>query len=115
LPNLFNDFIIGVALSVVQNIELDFAVLFLRDFPDDAVLAFGAFLDSNIVGCNPLQHIFAFSYVNNLIVQLDTVNAWVFILGSQTVPAKARTDVGYITVFQFLTSIYFSLYLTYIL
>ena len=102
LSDLIHNVPILFAFGIVENIK-DNCTTFALRFCNDAVFEFCALLDSNIVGSNPFQHIFAFSYVNKLIVQLDTVDTWVFILWCQASPAKHGTHIFHITVFQFIT------------
>jgi hypothetical protein len=67
-------------LCVIKDIKLNRVAFSLR-LSQETILAFRAGLDSNIVGRNSLQHILAFSYVNDLIVQLDAVNAGMLVFG----------------------------------
>ena len=123
LTNLVHDVPFSAALGVVENIKPNSLTLALG-FRKNAILAFRASLDPNIVVGDTLQHILTLSYVNNLFVQLDAIDAWVFVFWSQSVPAKHGTNIFYKLILQFLTTLETSdflffislfLYLTYIL
>ena len=51
-------------------------IAFTLCLSQNAIFPFRAGFHANIMGCNPLKHILTFTYVNNLIVQHDTVDAW---------------------------------------
>ena len=67
------------ALGAVKNIKAN-AVSLAPGLCYNAVLPFCFGLDADIVLCNPPQHICALANVNNIAVNLDTVNSGVFIL-----------------------------------
>ena len=48
---------------------------------------------------NPPKHIFALADVNDLSIDFDTVNSWVFVLRGQSFPAKHCTDILNISIF----------------
>ena len=70
-------------------------------------------LDPNIVFRNPHNHISALSDINNLIVQLDTVDAWVFVFAGEPLPAKHGTNILYILVLHSLPPFIFVLHIYY--
>ena len=75
----FLDYVPAAFFSGIVKYTKLHRVSFSLSLSQETILAFRAGLDSNIVGRNSLQHILAFSYVNDLIVQFDAVNAWVFV------------------------------------
>ena len=80
LPNLFHDVPIPLIFGVVKHIEIH-SVAFSLCLCQNAVLTFRSLFNSDIVFCDPYKHISALAYVNDLIVQLDTVDSCVFVLG----------------------------------
>ena len=104
LPDLLRDFLLVYSLRVVENIKLYRAIQLLRNIPNDFILFRCACVDPNIMGGHTLQHILTLAYVNNLTHQLDTVNAWVFILVCQSFPAKHLSYIINILFIHFLTS-----------
>ena len=78
--DFFFDFRIPSAFGIVKHIKVN-AVSFALGFCQKSVFLFRAGADSDIMLRYTHQHIFALAYVYNLTVQLDAVNAWVFIFG----------------------------------
>ena len=76
----FYDCRITFSFGIVKNIKFNWMSVALH-LCQYAVFLFRSLFYSYIMLCNTAEHIFTFSYVNDLIVQLDTVNAWVFIFG----------------------------------
>jgi len=87
LPFLFSDFFldqIGCQLDrIIQHIKRNAVTVPLR-FVQYAVFAFAPRLDADIVLRQTAEHIFAFSDVNNVIVNADLVNARMLKLLCQT-------------------------------
>jgi len=103
LPDLLSNALFARLLCIVENIKLYRTIQILRNFPNDTILLCCACVDSNIVGCHTLQHILTLAYVNNLTLQLDAVDTWVFIFFRQPFPAKHGTDICNIVLIQILT------------
>lgn len=59
---------------------------------------------------NPYNHVPALSDVDDLIVQLDTVDAWVFVFAGEPLPAKHGTNILYILVLHSLPPFIFTLH-----
>lgn len=78
--DFFFDFRIPSAFGIVKHIKVN-AVSLALGFCQKSVFLFRAGADAHIMLRNTHQHIFALAYVYNLTVQLDAVNAWVFIFG----------------------------------
>ena len=78
--DFFFDFCIPSAFCIVKHIKVN-AVSFALGFCQKSVFLFRAGADAHIMLRYTHQHIFALAYVYNLTVQLDAVNAWVFIFG----------------------------------
>ena len=78
--DFFLDFRIPSAFGIVKHIKVN-AVSFALGFCQKSVFLFRAGADAHIMLRYTHQHIFALAYVYNLTVQLDAVNAWVFIFG----------------------------------
>ena len=74
---------IGSALGIVKHIEVD-GMPFPLCLCHDPILLFTTFSDSNIVLCDPLQHIRTLTDVDDLSVYLDTIDSSVFILARQS-------------------------------
>lgn len=78
LSDFLYDVPIALIFGIVKHIEIYVVALALR-LSQNAVLPLRPPFDADIVFRNPHKHISALAYVNDLIVQLDTVNAWVFV------------------------------------
>ena len=113
LSDLLSDSILAGLLCVIENIKLYRTFQILRYIPNDAIFLCCACVDSNIVGCDALQHVLTLAYANNLAFQLNTVDAWVFIFFSQPFPAKHLSYIINILFVHFLTTFLLS-YLFYI-
>ena len=70
--DFFFDFCIPSAFGIVKHIKVN-AVSLALGFCQKSVFLFRAGADADIMLCYTHQHIFALSYVNNLVVQFDTV------------------------------------------
>ena len=77
--DFFFDFRIPSAFGIVKHIKVN-AVSLALCFCQKSVFLLRAGADADIMLRYTHQHIFALAYVYNLTVQLDAVNAWVFIL-----------------------------------
>ena len=89
------DFRIPSAFGIVKHIKVN-AVSFALGFCQKSVFLFRAGADSDIMLRYTHQHIFALAYVNNLTVQFDTIDTWVFILWCQASPAKHGANIFFI-------------------
>ena len=78
--DFFLDFRIPSAFGIVKHIKVN-AVSLALGFCQKSVFLLRAGADADIMLRYTHQHIFALAYVNNLPIQLDAVNAWVFIFG----------------------------------
>ena len=79
LPDLLSDTLFACLLCVIENIKLYRTIEILCNIPNDAILLCCACIDPYIMGSHTLQHILTLAYVNNLSVQLDTIDTWVFV------------------------------------
>ena len=62
----------------------------------DTVLAFTLCFDADPMLRQTAEHVFAFAYVDDLAVDLDTVNAWMFKLLVPALPFQHGIDVVFI-------------------
>ena len=93
--DFFLDFRIPSAFGIVKHIKVN-AVSFALGFCQKSVFLFRAGADSDIMLRYTHQHIFALAYVNNLTVQLDAVNARMFILWGKPSAAQHGAYIFFI-------------------
>ena len=71
----------------------------------DTVFVFVAALYTNIVLCDALQHIDAFSYVNDAVIKSYTVDSGVVIFRAISVPPELCCHIVFVSQSQVLTSL----------
>ena len=113
LADLLCDVLFVGLLCIIENIKLYRTFKILRYIPNDTILLCCACVDSDIVGCDALQHILTLTYVNNLAFQLDAVDTWVFIFLCQSFPSKHLSYIINILFVHLFTTFLLS-YLSYI-
>lgn len=118
--DFFFDFRIPSVFGIVKHIKVN-AVSLALGFCQKSVFLFRAGADTDIMLRYTHQHIFALAYVNNLPIQLDTVNAGMLILWGKPPAAQHGANIFFIGIWHFFTpfeselSICYLLILTYIL
>ena len=93
--DFFLDFRIPSAFGIVKHIKVN-AVSLALGFCQKSVFLFRAGADAHIMLRYTHQHIFALAYVNNLSIQLDTVNAWMLILWGKSPAAQHGANIFFI-------------------
>ena len=94
----------GGRAGVVKNVKSDNMplALYLRH---EAVFLFIAVLNSDIMLCDALQHIDAFSYVNDAVIKSYTVDSGVVIFRAISVPPELCCHIVFVSQSQVLTSL----------
>ena len=93
--DFFLDFRIPSAFGIVKHIKVN-AVSLALCFCQKSVFLLRAGADADIMLRYTHQHIFALAYVYNLPVQLDTVNARMFILWGKSPAAQHGANIFFI-------------------
>lgn len=90
--------ILTAALGIVKYIEVNTVSLALR-LCHNAVLQFTLLFYTHEMLCDPPQHIVALADVNDLPIDFDTVNTWVFIFFRKSVALHPPVHIFRITFF----------------
>lgn len=93
--DFFFDFRIPFAFGIVKHIKVN-AVSLALGFCQKSVFLFRAGADAGIMLRYTHQHIFTLAYVNNLPIQLDTVNAGMLILWGKPPAAQHGANIFFI-------------------
>ena len=93
--DFFFDFRIPSVFGIVKHIKVN-AVSLALGFCQKSVFLFRAGADADIMLRYTHQHIFALAYVNNLPIQLDTVNAGMLILWGKPPAAQHGANIFFI-------------------